>query len=898
MAVSEVGPRVAHGNSSPILLVNDREADLLALEVALGALGRPLVKARSAAEGLRVLEQEPVALAIIDVQMPEMDGVEMVRRIRQAQDQHALPVIVVSAYELPGPRLKQIYDFGAADFIALPAEPEVLRGRVSLLLDLRRQARRAEDKAREIKQAAAAAASAQQERFELLADAASDYALFFMNPGGIISDWTAAAEHLFGYPAAEAVGQPAALVFTAEDRAHGAAAAELAEATRTGQARDNRLHVRKDGSQFPTSGRVIALRRPSGELTGFAKIVRDATTLHELQESERKFRQIFESANEGIWLLDAEGRIEMVNARMAEMLGREVAALVGHPKAEFAFAEDQESMARLFAERKQGKSATTEVRFRHADGRAVWTLMSGRPRYHNCAFIGALDMFTDITGRRMAEERFRLFFESSSAGHVLVDPKTGRFLNANRRFCEIVGRQCDELQHMTYTDLTHPADRPADEQRFKDLLDGRIPEVMAQKRYVRPDGTLVWVHLTSTTVRAGNGGPDLQLTVVQDITELKRVEEELSESRTRLRLAVEAADLGVFFRDGRTGRDTWNEQAKQMLGVPNETRESLDVLFTRVHPDDKPQIEALARRLLDPRNPAEEFGADFRVVWPDGTVRYLSAHGITSPPAADQRGVQVVGTIRDVTAMKDVEEELRRKVAERTRELEEKTKQLESFSYTVAHDLRAPLRSINGYAEMLIDEIASTNVASKVEILERIKAATRRLDLLIGDLMAYSRIAQVDVTLERVDLSAATQRALHDVQAEIVRRKAVVRVPARLPAVEGERTIIEQAIFNLLSNAVKFAQPGAKPEVDVWAEEHGDRVRLKVRDRGIGIAPQYQQQIFRVFERLQVSRDYPGTGVGLAIVAKGMERIGGRYGVESEPGRGSTFWIELKKADA
>lgn len=870
----------------------------MALEVALGPLGLSVVKAKSGAAGLHAIEQQSFALAIVDIQMPEMNGLEMVQALRQHRDKHSLPVIIVSAHEVPGPMLTQIYELGATDFIPLPAPPEVLRRRVSLLLDLRRQARRAEGRAKELQEVAEAAASAQQERFQLLADAAADYGLFFIDPAGTVSEWTAAAENLFGYSAQEAIGQNGAFIFTPEDRARGAPEAELTTARETGQARDDRIHLRKDGSRFPTNGQVIALRSPNGELNGFVKIVRDATTLHELLESERKFREIFETANEGIWLLDAEARIEMVNARMAEILGYEPADVLGHHKTDFTFAEDQTAIAQLFEERKQGKKATTEVRFRHRNGHPVWTLMSARPRYHNGAFIGALDMFTDITERRVAEERFRLFFESSAAGHVLIDPKTRRFLNANRRFCEIVGRSGEELQGLTFSDITHPDDRGADESRFAELYQGQVAEVILQKRYLRPDGTSVWVHLTSTTIRDEEDVPTIQLSVVQDITALKTVEAELNESRTRLRLAIEAAHLGVFFRDGRTGADTWNEHARQMLGVSADTPASLEVLFSRVHPEDKAEIQRMAARLLDPKNAAEEFGVDFRVLWPDGNVRYLSAHGITTPPDAEHPGVQVIGTVRDVTAMKDLEQELRQKVAERTRELEEKTKQLESFSYTVAHDLRAPLRSINGYAEVLIDEIASTNVESKLEMLEKIKDATRRLDLLIRDLMAYSRIAQADVTLERVELGAAIQRALHDLQPLIDRQRANVRVRDRMPAVLAEKTIVEQVVLNLLSNAVKFSPVGKEPVVEVWAEERDDRVVLNVKDQGIGIAPEYHQQIFKVFERLQVSRDYPGTGIGLAIVAKGMSRIGGRYGVHAALGQGSTFWIEMQKANS
>ena len=866
-----------------------------AFEAALAPLGTVLVRATSAEAGLSIANRQPLDLAIIGIRMPAIDGFEIVRRLRGTPGNDALGVMLASASAVTGETLGRIYGLGAADFTTLPAPPEALRGRANLLLELRRQTWRAEARTREIQQTADAAIAAQTERFRLLADAASDYAIFFTDTGGIITEWTTSAEHLFGFSADEAVGLSAELIFTPEDRAQGAPEIERNQAAALGQAPDDRFHVRKDGTRFPVTGRLVALRNDEGVLSGFAKIVRDASALHELRESERRFREIFESANEGIWIIDADARIQVVNARMAEMLGYPREEIVGRVKTDFIFPADRATIAALFEERKLGKSMTVEVPFRRKDGTPLWTLMSARPRFSGDAFIGALDMFSDITARRAAEEQFRVFFESSAAGHVLIDPATRRFLNVNQRFCEIAGRSREELLTLTFTDITHPDDRPKDSQRFGELYAGRVSEVSAQKRYVRPDGSIAWVQLTSTVVN--HETRKLQLTVVQDITALKSVERELTDSRTRLRLAIDAAELGVFYHDATTRESIWNERVKTLLGLAPEAAPSFEAFLARVHPEDRARVEQTLTGLLAGAAP-QDFDLEYRVAWADGSVRHVATHGLTRPSAPGAAEMHVFGTMRDVTAERMIEEELRRKVGERTRELEEKTKQLESFCYTVAHDLRAPLRSINGYADLLIEELAEPDPQAKLEMLERIKTATRRLDLLIRDLLAYTRLTQVDIHFEPVKLGAAVQVALNELRPQIEHTKAAVHVDPAMPVIHGEKTIVEQMIVNLVSNAVKFTRPGRPPAIDISAEENGEWVRLRVRDQGIGIPASYQQRIFKVFERLQVSRDYPGTGIGLAIVAKGVERLGGRYGVESEPGQGSTFWIDLKKGHA
>jgi signal transduction histidine kinase len=228
-----------------------------------------------------------------------------------------------------------------------------------------------------------------------------------------------------------------------------------------------------------------------------------------------------------------------------------------------------------------------------------------------------------------------------------------------------------------------------------------------------------------------------------------------------------------------------------------------------------------------------------------------------------------------------------------TRRLKQVNEELESFVYSVSHDLRAPLRAIQGFAQALLEEHADRLSPSGGEYARRIVAAAERMDMLINDLLDYNRLSRAEIRLQRISLERVVDEAISQLEAEIRRAQAQITVERPMPEVMGHHTVLVQVVGNLLSNAIKFVAPGVRPEVRVWAEERDGQVRLWVEDNGIGIPPEHCERIFRIFERLHGIESYPGTGIGLAIVRKGMDRMGGQAGVESEVGRGSRFWVEL-----
>ncbi|HUR47013.1 MAG TPA: ATP-binding protein, partial [Candidatus Saccharimonadales bacterium] len=318
-----------------------------------------------------------------------------------------------------------------------------------------------------------------------------------------------------------------------------------------------------------------------------------------------------------------------------------------------------------------------------------------------------------------------------------------------------------------------------------------------------------------------------------------------------------------------------------------KARSGLDL----AHPDDYPGMLAKFEELKR-GNCTTYFEARYRCK--DGTFRWL---GWTAAPFVSEKLIYIFA--RDITLRRETElqvQSLNKELNSQLAALTETNRQLEAFNYSISHDLRAPLRSMQCFAQALLDECSPNLGEDGKDYADRIIKSSHHMDALLRDLLQYSRVARSELALETVSLEFVVKDAVEQNEKEIADKKARIDVRTPLQSVVGHGVTLVQIMANLIGNAVKFVPPSTQPVVSVYTERKKGMVRIWVEDNGIGIAPEHQGKIFDLFVRLHGNTSYTGTGVGLAIVQKGAERMGGKAGVISEPGKGSQFWLELPAA--
>lgn len=375
----------------------------------------------------------------------------------------------------------------------------------------------------------------------------------------------------------------------------------------------------------------------------------------------------------------------------------------------------------------------------------------------------------------------------------------------------------------------------------------------------------------------------------------------LIESEERFRNLAENIQEVFWISDPSSRKVLYaNPAFERVWGLPRGALYADGTLWAEsVLPEDRARVEAAFAE----RAASGGYDETYRIRRRDGALRWIRDRGW---PVRDRGGalryvVGVADDISEIMAAQDAlarsRDELEKRVEERTARLAELNRELDAFAYSISHDLRAPLRAMHGYADALVEDYGEALPEEGRHYVDRIAAAAVRMDRLIQDILAYSRLTREELPLRRVSLEAVVDHVLARTSASISDARAEVEVDRPLPEVRAHMPTLVQAVENLVSNALKFRRPDRPPHVRIGAERRGAMVRVRVEDEGIGLDPSQHERIFRPFERLHGVETYPGSGIGLAIVRKSIERMGGACGVESNPGAGSRFWFELPAAE-
>ena len=402
---------------------------------------------------------------------------------------------------------------------------------------------------------------------------------------------------------------------------------------------------------------------------------------------------------------------------------------------------------------------------------------------------------------------------------------------------------------------------------------------------LRKDGTRFWANVIIIRVNDEEGNQIGFGKITRDLTERRLVEQ-------RIRLLIESVeDYAIYSLDTDGNVTSWNLGAQRIKGYAAD--EILGKHFSQFYTPEDAAAGLPAQALQT----AEREGHYEREGWrlrKDGS-RFWSNVVVTAIRDDEGNLVGYSKVTRDITDRKKLIDQLNEHAGElelRIAEREQTNAELEAFSYSVSHDLRAPLRAIGGFSEALKEDYADRLDAMAMGYVNEIIAAAARMNQLVQDLLDYSRLGRVELGVQPVNVSQAVGKALQQLGEDPA--KITIDLETGSLVMAHESTLV-QVISNLLSNALKFHARNAEPQVRIWSaiQPDGRILRLSVHDNGIGIAPHHHERIFQVFERLHDRESYPGTGIGLAIVKRAIQRMGGTYGLESELGESSTFWIEL-----
>jgi PAS domain S-box-containing protein len=505
----------------------------------------------------------------------------------------------------------------------------------------------------------------------------------------------------------------------------------------------------------------------------------------------------------------------------------------------------------------------------------------------------------DVTERKQVEEKLRqALLYARTLIEASLDPlvtisREGKITDVNRATETVTGVPRERLIGSDFCDyFTQPEKaRQGYEQVFAEGVVRDYPLA------IRHSGGRVTDVLYNASVFKNEAGQiEGVFAAARDITERKKVEEELRLSRERLALAQKAAHSGTFDWDIQNNVNRWSAEVEEVYGIaPGEFGGRYEDWEALVVPQDLIR----AKKAIEDSLKTGEFAAEWRIRRRnDGEIRWITAR---AKVIFDESGrpERMLGLNMDVTERKQAEEEVRRlnndleqRVIQRTAELEAANKELEAFTYSVSHDLRAPLRHISGFSKILSEEYGSTLAPEAQHNLQRILEGTRRMGLLVDDLLNLGRVGRHEVRLQATGLNSVVNEVVAELKPECEGRQVEWKIGS-LPFMECDPALMKQVFQNLLSNAVKFTRPRSQAVIEVGQKDQEGTPVVFVRDNGVGFNMKYSDKLFGVFQRLHRSEDFEGTGVGLATVQRIIQKHGGHIWAEAELDKGATFYFTL-----
>jgi len=630
-------------------------------------------------------------------------------------------------------------------------------------------------------------------------------------------------------------------------------------------------------------------------------LVRDlgryATERQAWTEERQRLVEAQRIGNMGNWMLDLKHQCFHISAHVYAMYELDP-ALSPVPQDEFfkrLHPQDVERVRADFARALRENAAYEHVfRLRLPDGREKTLRARGEvslaedgPRV-----VGVVQDITALAEAQRDRDRVASVLDATADVVFMVCP-AGDVFYSNHAARRVIGDREGTpitalLGHLCSPDVA------------RKMLDEAMPMALRNGRWsgevtvTDAQGQSIPMSHTMLVHRDGSGDAHFLSLIFHDISEQRAAQALVERQRQQLDEAQTLARMGSWIVDLPEQQVTWSRALYGVLGYePGAKQPSVEAFVAVLHPDDRERV--LQEMAKDFDRPEGDFNTlSFRIVTPAGVRHMQQRIGIAKN--ASGQVVRLFGTTVDVTEITEAKEQLRtsnieleRRVAERTAQLSAINQELDTFAYSVSHDLKAPLRTIEGFSQCLEEDCGEQLDEAGRQHLARIRRGVLQMGELVNGLLSYARMERYAIQTECIDLSATVHQMLDLFQADIKAGETEVRIALEDTHLRADREGVQVVLRNLIGNALKFGRQAERPVVEVGSRREGGGVRVWVRDNGPGFDMRYHDRIFGLFQRLNSSEQVTGTGVGLALVAKAMQRMGGRVWAESAPGQGATF---------
>ena len=621
-----------------------------------------------------------------------------------------------------------------------------------------------------------------------------------------------------------------------------------------------------------------------------------ATTLLELTQLQNA---ILNSANYTIISTETDGTIKTFNRAAQQYLGYSAEEVVGkvtpaiiHDPLEVSQRAEvlcQELGVKIEPGIKvfmalpcRGMADENEWTYIRKDGSRFPVLLSVTALYDSEGNInGFLGIGQDISDRKQAEKELRdltTAMQNAVEGISRLDIE-GRYVNVNRAYAHKCGYKPQEMIGLEWPITVHPDDVEMLILAYQEMLTSGKVEVEA--RGVRKNGSFFYKQLTMVKACDEQGTFNGHHCFMKDITERKLTETALRESESKYRQIVELAEEGIWVIDSNARTTYVNQAMARMLGYEELEmfgRSLFDFMDEQAIQSANDNME-LRRQGIAQRYEFKLKNQDGKDVW-----TYMS-----TSPVMDEKGnlLSCCALVYNITDRKKSDQQM----LQLTEDLKRSNQELEQFAYVASHDLQEPLRAVTSYTQLLAQRYQGNLDEKADKYINYIVDGATRMQQLINDLLAYSRLGTQGKKFELADCNAAVQQSLRNLQIAIAEKKAAIACDA-MPTVMADESQLVQLFQNLIANSIKFCRQDI-PLIDIAARRRENEWLFYVRDNGIGIDPEYADRIFIIFGRLHGRREYPGTGIGLAMCKRIVERHGGRIWVESQEGKGATFYFTI-----